>query len=105
MEIGFGVPVSGSWGTPQNQVRIARRAEELGYHSLWTFQRLLYPADGPGWGEPYRSVHDPIVTLAHLAGHTSRVRLGVAVLNMPFFSPALLAKQLTTLDHVTGGRL
>jgi probable F420-dependent oxidoreductase len=107
--IGFAVPVSGSWASPQNQVHMAQRAEALGYHSLWTFQRLLYPPDqaepGSRWGETYRSVVDPVVTLSYLAGHTSRVRLGVAVLNMPFFSPALLAKQLGTLDAVSGGRL
>lgn len=105
--MGFAVPVSGAWATPANQVRVARRAEELGYHSVWTFQRLLYAADPAGgpWAEAYRAVQDPIVTLAYLAGQTERVRLGVAVLNMPFFSPALLAKQLTTLDTVSAGRL
>jgi probable F420-dependent oxidoreductase len=96
--------VSGSWATPENMIRIARRAEELGYHSLWTFQRLLSPVDG-AWGEMYRSVQDPIVTLAFLAGHTQRVRLGIAVVNLPFVSPVVLAKQLATLDIVTGGRL
>lgn len=105
--IGFAVPVSGSWATPANQVRLARRAEELGYHSAWTFQRLLYPAEPASerWSESYRSVADPIVTLAFLAGQTERIRLGVAVLNMPFFSPALLAKQLSTLDLLSGGRV
>jgi probable F420-dependent oxidoreductase len=76
----------------------------LGYHSLWTFQRLLSPIDG-AWGEMYRSVQDPIVTLAFLAGHTQRVRLGIAVVNLPFVSPVVLAKQLATLDIVAGGRL
>ncbi|GAA3139021.1 TIGR03619 family F420-dependent LLM class oxidoreductase [Planomonospora alba] len=104
MRIGFAVPVSGSWATPANMVRVARRAEELGYHEVWTFQRLLYPRGHP-MGPVYRSVHDPVVTLAYLAGATTRVRLGVAVLNMPFFSPALLAKQLASLQAVSGGRL
>ncbi|MGW4642394.1 TIGR03619 family F420-dependent LLM class oxidoreductase [Sphaerisporangium sp. NPDC004334] len=104
MRIGFGVPVSGSWATPANMLRVARRAEELGYDSLWTFQRLLYPVGHP-MGPVYRSVQDPLVTLAYLAGVTERARLGVAVLNMPFFSPALLAKQLATLQQVSGGRL
>jgi probable F420-dependent oxidoreductase len=110
VQIGFAVPLAGSWATPPNQVEVARRAEELGYASLWTFQRLLYPADPSGpdakrWQPVYRSVHDPLVTLAHLAAHTERVRLGVAVLNMPWFSPVLLAKQTATLDAVSGGRL
>lgn len=111
MQIGFAVPQSGSWATPDHQVELARRAEELGYHSLWTFQRLLYPGDPARsaapkrWAPAYRSVHDPLVTLAYLAGHTTRARLGVAVLNMPWYSPVLLAKQASTLDAVSGGRL
>ncbi|GII00230.1 TIGR03619 family F420-dependent LLM class oxidoreductase [Planobispora takensis] len=104
MRIGFAVPTSGSWATPANMARVARRAEELGYHGLWTFQRLLYPR-GHTMGPTYRSVHDPVVTLSYLAGLTSRIRLGVAVLNMPFFSPVLLAKQLASLQAVSGGRL
>ncbi len=104
MKIGFAVPVSGSWATPGNMKRIARRAEELGYHEVWTFQRLLYPVGHP-MGPVYRSVQDPIVSLSYLAGFTARIRLGVAVLNLPFVSPALMAKQLATLQDVSGGRL
>jgi probable F420-dependent oxidoreductase len=109
MFLGFGVPVSGVWATPGNQVRLVQRAETLGYRTAWTFQRLLVPAErepDPRSGmEVYRSVLDPVVSLAHLAGRSDRIRLGVAVLNMPFVSPALLAKQLTTLDILSGGRL
>jgi probable F420-dependent oxidoreductase len=102
--MGFGLPVSGSWATPANMVGFARRAEELGYGSLWSFQRLLHPADGD-WGPMYRSVHDPLIALAYAAAVTERVRLGTAVVNAPFFSPIVLAKQLTTLDVVSAGRL
>ncbi len=107
MRIGFGVPTSGSWASPASTVALAQRAEDLGYASLWTFQRLLVPVDSgnPRWAPQYRQVDDPIVTLAHLSAVTRRVRLGVAVLNMPFFSPILLAKQLTTLDRFAQGRL
>jgi probable F420-dependent oxidoreductase len=111
MDLGFAVPLAGSWATPANQVLLGRRAEALGYASLWTFQRLLFPADvegsdAPGrWSPVYRSVADPLISLAFLAAHTDRVRLGVAVLNMPWFSPLLLAKQTATLDAVSGGRL
>ncbi|MGQ0838710.1 TIGR03619 family F420-dependent LLM class oxidoreductase [Actinokineospora sp.] len=104
MQIGFAVPVSGSWATPDNLTRVATRAEELGYHSLWTFQRLLAPPDGQ-WGEVYRSVLDPVAATAFLAARTSRIRLGIAVLNVPFFAPPLLAKQLATLDLLSAGRL
>ncbi|ETK37245.1 luciferase [Microbispora sp. ATCC PTA-5024] len=84
--------------------RIARRAEDLGYDSVWAFQRLLYPV-GHAMGPTYRSVQDPVVTLSYLAGLTERVRLGIAVLNLPFVSPALMAKQLGTLQNVSAGRL
>jgi len=104
VKIGFALPVSGSWATPENVAVVAARAEELGYSSLWTFQRLLSPVDG-AWGENYRSVTDPLVTLGYVAALTSRVRLGVAVVNLPFVSPVLLAKQATTVDLLSGGRL
>ncbi|MEU9886021.1 TIGR03619 family F420-dependent LLM class oxidoreductase [Sphaerisporangium sp. NPDC051011] len=104
MEIGFGVPVSGPWATPANMARVAHRAQELGYASLWTFQRLLYPVGHP-IGPVYRAVQDPIVTLSYLAGVTEGIRLGLAIVNLPFYSPALLAKQLATLQTVSGGRL
>jgi len=41
--LGFGLPVSGSWATPDTMIHLARRAEDLGYASLWTFQRMLQP--------------------------------------------------------------
>ena len=44
MFLGFGVPVSGVWATPGNQVRFVQRAETLGYRTVWTFQRLLVAA-------------------------------------------------------------
>jgi probable F420-dependent oxidoreductase len=107
MQIGFGVPFSGPWATPANQVRIATRAEELGYNALWTFARLVYPVDSPNphWQTAPRSVPEPIVSLAYLAAHTERIRLGVAVLNTPFYAPSMLAKQLIQLDIVSGGRI
>jgi probable F420-dependent oxidoreductase len=114
MKLGFSLPMSGSWATPSNQVVVARRAEERGYHSLWTFQRLLYPTEprndypstpGQPWPAAFEMVVDPIVTLAHVAGATETIRLGTAVVVAAYFAPAVLAKQLATLDIVSGGRL
>src|SRR5487761_1557692 len=108
MDIGFGLPVSGSWATPSICLEVARRAEELGYRSLWAFQRLISPVDDQGdyrLAPQYRSVHDPLSLLAYVAGSTRTVRLGVAVVNAPFYSPVVLAKILTTIDHVSAGRL
>jgi probable F420-dependent oxidoreductase len=104
LQLGFGLPVSGSWATPENLASFARRAEQLGYASLWSFQRLLNPADGD-YGPQYRSVHDPLIALAYAAAVTDGIRLGTAVVNAPFYAPIVLAKQLISLDILTGGRL
>ncbi len=103
MDIGFGAPVSGAWATPQNLAAFAAAAEAAGYHSLWSFQRLLVPA-GSGMDPVYQSVLDPMAALAFAAAHTSRIRLGVAVVNLPFVSPGYLAKQAASLDVLSGGR-
>src|SRR3954453_21101758 len=102
--LGFGLPVSGRWATPHTIRRIARRAEELGYASLWTFQRVLSPT-GAALGPAHESVLDPVVSLAHVAAHTHRIRLGTATVCAPFTAPALLAKSLTSLDVLSGGRV
>lgn len=114
--LGFGLPVSGSWATPGTMLHVARRAEDLGYASLWTFQRLLRPLGGdpdpagnPGArrvDDPsYAAVHDAVLPLALVAGHTTRIGLGTATLCAPFTPPVVLAKQLATLDHLCAGRL
>jgi probable F420-dependent oxidoreductase len=104
MRLGFGAPVSGAWATPDNLSRFAARAEELRYASLWTFQRLLVP-DGMAMEPVYHSVLDPMVTLGYLAAVTARIRLCVAVVNAPYVPPAVLAKQATTVDVLSAGRL
>jgi probable F420-dependent oxidoreductase len=104
MRIGVGAPISGSWATPENLVRVAVEAEELGYASLWTLQRLLVAVD-QDLPPVYRSVLDPVTALAFAAARTSRIRLGTAVINLPFVPPAYLAKQAATLDVLSGGRL
>jgi probable F420-dependent oxidoreductase len=103
MKIGFGAPVSGAWATPENLASFAARAEQAGYASLWAFQRLLVPV-GSGMEPVYHSVLDPMAALAYAAAGTARIRLGVAVVNMPFVSPSYLAKQAASLDVLSQGR-
>ena len=114
MKLGVGLPMAGAWATPENQVRVAQRAEALGYHSLWVFQRLLYalapqndypPLPGQPWPKAFDRTLDPIVSLAFVAGATTRIRLGTSVLITAYYSPIILAKQLATLDRVSRGRL
>jgi probable F420-dependent oxidoreductase len=96
--------VSGAWATPETLAGFAARAEELGYDSLWTFQRLLVGVDDR-LGAVYQSVLDPLLALTFAAAHTTRIRLGVALVNLPFVSPTYLAKQAATLDVLSHGRL
>jgi probable F420-dependent oxidoreductase len=103
MEIGFGAPVSGAWATPQNLARFAVAAETAGYSSLWSFQRLLIPV-GSNMEPVYQRVLDPMAALSFAAAVTSRIRLGVAVINLPFVSPGYLAKQAASVDVLSGGR-
>ncbi|HEY2519408.1 MAG TPA: TIGR03619 family F420-dependent LLM class oxidoreductase [Streptosporangiaceae bacterium] len=96
--------MSGAWATPRDLASLGTQAEEAGYASLWTFQRLLVPESTPM--EPvYASVLDPLVSLGFLAAGTAQIRLGVALVNLPFVSPGHLAKQATTVDVLSGGRL
>jgi probable F420-dependent oxidoreductase len=104
LTLGFGLPVSGSWATPGSVAAVARRAEELGYGSLWTFQRVLVPAE-EDYGAQYRSVLDPVVALGFAAAVTRRPRLGVATICTPYLPAAILAKQLATVDVLCHGRL
>jgi len=94
--------------------QVAQRAEALGYDSVWVTERLLYPLnpqtpypatpDG-SLPEQYKHVLDPLETLTFVAASTHRVALGTSVLDMPFYNPVLLARRLTTLDVLSGGRL
>ena len=104
MKIGLGAPVSGTWATPDRLAGFVARAEDLGYDSLWTFQRLLVGVDD-NLAPVYHSVLDPLLALTFAAAHTTRIRLGVALVNMPFISPVYLAKQAATLDVLSNGRL
>src|SRR5580704_5528855 len=103
MDIGFGAPVSGAWATPQNLAAFATAAETAGYKSLWSFQRLLIPV-GSKMEPVYQSVLDPMAALSFAAAVTSRIRLGVAIVNLPFVSPGYLAKQAASVDILSGGR-
>jgi probable F420-dependent oxidoreductase len=114
MRAGFSVPNGGSLATVDALVKIAKRAEELDYHTLWTFERVLfvvkpqnpYPGTPDGsWPEVFRRMMDPLDTLTFLAAHTKRIFLGTSVINIPYYNPVMLGRRLTTIDHLSTGRL
>jgi probable F420-dependent oxidoreductase len=114
VKAGFSLPQIGPQATPENLIRVAQRAEELGYNSVWVLERLLYPlnprepypasADG-SLPEAYQIVFDPIETLTFVAAHTKKVRLGTSVLVLPYHTPIQLARRIATLDILSGGRV
>jgi probable F420-dependent oxidoreductase len=81
-------------------VERARLAEDAGFESLWVGDHIALPA---GEGNPPRL--EAMVALTYLAAVTSRVRLGVGLIVLPQRQPVLLAKQLTSIDVLSGGRL
>ena len=83
-------------------VALARRAESLGFDSIWVGDHLLYRLTG----EPQpRGPWECWTMLAALAAATSRVELGPLVASTSFHAPAMLAKQAATVDEISGGRL
>lgn len=79
--------------------RFAVRAEELGFDSLWITDHLLMAT------RFYRvSWTEPLITLSHVAAVTTRMQLGTSILVLPTHNPVLLAKEVATLQHLSGGR-
>jgi probable F420-dependent oxidoreductase len=115
MRAGTFLPHMGALATPDALVRSAKHAEALGYDSLWVAERLLYPLaprnpypgmpEGSLLPDHYRHVLQPIEALTFVAAHTSKIRIGTSVLNMPYHNPVVLARRLATLDVLSGGRL
>ena len=117
MLVGVTVPnVHETLAAPETIEAMGRRAEELGFDSVWANDHVVIPAaaDGasrePGYAAAYgqqrgQAVYDPLVTLAFLAGATSRVLLGTSVYLLPLRHPLVTAKQVATLDSLSGGRV
>jgi probable F420-dependent oxidoreductase len=91
---------------PEAVIRIAQHAERLGYHSVWGndhmttqhYVRAEFPVPPRFW--------EPLVTYAFIAANTTRLRFGTGVLVLPMRRDiVVLAKQIATLDHFSGGRL
>lgn len=114
MKIGLALPHLGEQATTANIREFARYAERDGWDSLWTGDRLLYPIN-PKTPYPARAdgrlnptakrVFEHLTVLTYVAAITERVRLGVSVINLPFYNPVLLGRRLATLDQLSNGRV
>ncbi|MFF3910408.1 LLM class F420-dependent oxidoreductase [Streptomyces sp. NPDC001848] len=112
--LGLGLPQNRQYHIGTDVPDVARTAEQIGYESLWVYERALYPEpagqglygiEGLPWPDSYRNVADPLVTLTLAAAATERARLGSSVLVAPLHQPFQLAKALASLDAASGGRV
>jgi probable F420-dependent oxidoreductase len=89
--------------------RLARALEQIGYDHIDIFDHVVmgHPIDGrpPGPYNPAMPILEALMTLSHIAAVTSRVTLGTEVLVLPQREPTLVAKQVSTLDTLSGGRV
>ena len=113
----FGVPFAniGPFVDPNHAIRLARAAEAAGFESIWTVDHVVVPA-GYQSKYPYdpsgrlpsgeaTAFPDPLIWLAYVAAVTSTLRLATGILIVPQRNPLVLAKELATLDQLSGGRM
>ena len=114
MKVGFALPHQGPVATRDNMRLVATEAELMGYDSLWTNERLLvpvnaktpYPGNAEGvLDEEYKTHLDHLTCMTYVSAITERVRLGVSVINIPWYNPVLLAKRLAAMDVLSNGRI
>lgn len=114
MKLGFALPHIGPIATKDNIRKAATEAETLDYHSLWTNERVLvpvnaktpYPGAADGKLNPEYNTHfDPLTTLTYVSAITSRIRLGVSVINIPFYNPIMLGRRVAAMDQLSDGRI
>ncbi len=106
---------TGPFSEPENAIGVARLAEEVGFESLWTVEHVVVPsgyeseypysADGKMPGGEDVAIPDPLVWLAYVAAATTTLRLGTGILILPQRNPLVLAKEVATLDRLSGGRV
>lgn len=113
VKIGVVYPQTELNGDPRGIVEIGRATEALGYDHLLMYDHVIGAArvdrDPPLWmNGPYTEkdpFHDPLVAFGYLAGITQRIKLVTGILVLPQRQTALVAKQATDIDLLSGGRL
>jgi probable F420-dependent oxidoreductase len=115
LAIGISFANLAPFDTAEGARAIARAAEAAGVESLWTVEHVVIPQayasqypysrSGRMGGDERSSIPDPLVWLAYVGALTSRLRLATGILILPQRNPVILAKEVATLDVLTGGRL
>jgi probable F420-dependent oxidoreductase len=114
MNIGV-IPINVGIFEPGKVAAIARRAEDAGVESLWTFEHVIVPVDyaskypysstGKMPASPETPFVDPLIAIAHAAAVTTRVRFGTGINILPQANPIYLAKQVASIDLLSNGRM
>ena len=99
---------------PQQMADVAVRAEALGFESVWVAEHLVFPAEirsrypyakaGVPPVNPATPLLDPLLLLMQIAARTAHIRLGTNVYILPLRHPIAVARMVTTLDVLSGGR-
>jgi probable F420-dependent oxidoreductase len=115
MHFGIAFANTGPFAHPDGAVGFARAAEDAGFESIWTVEHVVvpsgyrsaYPYDPSGRmpGPEEAEIPDPLIWLSYLAAATDRIKLATGILILPQRNPVVLAKELATLDVLSGGRL
>ena len=103
MRYGFCIPHHRTMASPDLILEAARRGEALGYDAIWLSDHVV-PRDTPDQ-QQRRIFYEPLALAGFVAAITSRVRIGFTVLVVPYRHPVVTAKQLATIDVMSGGRL
>jgi probable F420-dependent oxidoreductase len=102
VHLGLILPNFGQGSTPEGIRRMAEAAEELGFDSVWVTEHIIV---GPEAVTPFGRVYDPLVVLAWVAGFTQQIGLGTSIVLVPLHHPIRLAKEVATLQELSGGRV
>jgi probable F420-dependent oxidoreductase len=102
----FGLNMYG-YADPEVAGPVAVKAEQAGFESLWCGEHVVLPDPQrpPSPMAPLDAALDPVVALTYLAAATTKIRLGTGIIILPQRNPLVLAKELASLDVLSGGRL
>ena len=107
MKLGFFGANAGVVSDPETMVAVVKTAEAAGWESVWTGEHLVAssPRRPPSPVPPDTHFVDQVASLAFLAAHTRTLRLGTGIVILPQRNPVVLAKELASVDVLSGGRL
>ena len=103
MKFGYILENFGEHLQPGMLLETSKLAEQLHFHSIWTTDHIMQPFENRI--PLYNKITEAIVTLAYIAGQTEKIKLGISTIVLPIRETILVAKQLASLDYLTGGRL